>query len=255
MRAGLAIHGRRLDWFVALTPAVLAGVVYACSTPPSVTISSGAYITASYGFGVPITPGYPLWTLAGYLWSHFIFPVGNPAWRISMMSVVAGAALVGVLALTMWRTTLCLFDALPWAEAIDLRQRQWIAIPVAVSTALTFGFNRTIWQWACMPEPPALYTLIYMLAVFSFITWLRDPRRRRRLYLTLFLLSCTVATADFNALPIAAVMASPFFVGVLVKGSRKALPRVVVVTQQSRIGWAFLKALPGANGPFSKTER
>lgn len=218
MRIGCAFCGRRLDWFVAVTPALLAGGVYLCSMPPSVPIYAGAYVTAAYGFGVPITPGYPLWTLLGFLWSHFIFPVGNPAWRLGMMSVVAGASLVGVISLLMFRTTLWLFAALPWAKVIESRERQWIAVSVAASTALTFGFNATVWKWACLPEPQALYTLLYFLAVSNFLTWIRDPSRRRRLYLTLFLLSCTVATADINAWPMTAVMAIPFFIGVFGKG-------------------------------------
>jgi len=223
MCVGQAIRGRRLDWLVALAPAVLAGAVYWYSMPPSVTLYSGAYVAAGYGFGVPTTPGYPLWALSGYLWCHFIFPVGNPAWRLSMMSVVAGASLVGVVARMMWQSLLWLLDALPWGAAIEPRQRQWIAAPVAVGTALTFGFDRTIWQWACLPEPQALYTLIYFLAVFAFIPWLRDPSRRRRLYLTLFLLSCTVATADINAWPMTAIMTGPFFVGVFVIGFEKGI--------------------------------
>lgn len=214
---------RRMEWLVALAPALLAGVVYILSMPPAITMDyAGQYVAASFSFGVPIPPGYPFWTLCGFMWSHYIFPFGNPAWRFGMMSVTAGAALVGVMSLTMMRSTRWLLEGLPWSKAIDPKQVQWIAASVSTSTALMFGFDRTVWQCACLPEPPALYTLLYFLAAASFLQWIREPVRRRHLYATVVFLSLTVATADMNALPVTAVMVMPFFVGVLAVGIETA---------------------------------
>ena len=218
-----ATSGRRVEWLVALASSVLAGLVYVFSMPPSVTMYSGAYVTASFGLGVPITPGYPFWTVCGFLWSHCILPVGNPAWRLSMMSATAGAAVVGVMSLTMMRSTTWLIGMLPWGKAIDPKRSQWIAVLVGMSTALMFGFDSTVWQWACEPEPQALYTLLYFLAVASFFVWIRDPTRRRYLYATVMLFSLTVATADLNCWQATLVLAIPFFVGVLAIGIEAAI--------------------------------
>lgn len=205
------------EWLVALASAIVAGTVYVYSMPPSVTMSSGAFVTASFNFGVPINPGYPFWTLCGFVWSNFIFPVGNPAWRLSMMSVTAGAALVGVIALMMVRSTKWLIESLPWGKAIESKQVQWIAALVGFSTSLTFGFDRTVWQWACVPEPQALYTLVYFLAAACFLFWIGEPDRRH-LYATVLFFSLSGATADLNAWQVMAVMAIPFVVGVIVIG-------------------------------------
>ena len=207
--------GRRIEWLVALAPALLAGVVYYYSMSPTVTMYSGAFVTAAYHFGVPVTPGYPLWTLSGFLWSHFVLPVGNPAWRLSMMSVAAGASLVGVMSLTIMRSTIWLIEALPWGKSIDPRHLQWIAAFGGMSTALMFGFDRVVWQWTCVPGPQALYTLLYFLAVASFLVWIREPQRHRHLYAVVLFISLTISTADLNAWQVTAVMAFPFFVGIL----------------------------------------
>ena len=135
-----------------------------------------------------------------------------------MMSVTAGATLVGVMALTMMRSTLWLMDALPWGKSLDQKQARWIAGVVAISSALMFGFDRTVWQWACRPEPQALHTLLYFLAVASFFMWIWGHRRRRYLCAAVVFLSLTVATADMNAMQVTAVMAFPFFAGVFAVG-------------------------------------
>ena len=170
----LTDHTCQLKWFVALVSALVAGVVYVGSMPPSITIESGAYVTASFDFGVPATPGYPLWTLCGFLWTHYIFPFGNPAWRLGMMSVTAGA--------------------------------------------LLFGFDRAVWSCACVPEPPALYNLLYFLAVASFLGWIREPNRRRYLCATIVCLSLTEATANLNDWQVWTIMALPFIVGLFGMG-------------------------------------
>ena len=214
---------RRVEWLVVLAPALLAGLVYVFSMPAAITMDfAGQYVAASFNFGVPRPPGFPFWTFCGFLWSHYIFPFGNPAWRLGMMSVTVGVVLVGVMSLTMMRSTRWLLEALPWSRAIDPNQAQWIAALVSISTALLFGFDRTVWQWACLPEPPALYTLLYFLAAASFLQWIREPVRRRHLYATVVFFSLTVATGEMNALPATAVMAMPFFVGVLSMGIEKA---------------------------------
>jgi hypothetical protein len=217
--------GCSIEWFVTLLSATLAGLVYVFSMPPTVTMNSGAYITASFDFGVPIPPGYPFWTVCGFLWSHFILPVGNPAWRLSMMSAAAGASMVGALALTMFRSTIWLISALPWGKAIEANQLQWIAAFTGIGTALLFGFDRVVWQWACAPEPQALYILLYFLAVANFYNWIRNPNRRYHLYATVMFLSLTVATADLNSALVTAVMASPFFLAALATGIEAANER------------------------------
>ena len=174
--------------YAALAAAIVAGAVFFYHLAPGVTLpDSGELVTAAFTFGVPHPPGYPLWTLLGFLWSHCVVPFGNPAWRIGLMSVTAGAAVVGVMTLTMIRCTRALLDSLAWNESIDARLKRWMAITVGVSTALLFGFNHGVWHWACMPEQRALQTLLVVSAFCAFLTWLVRPDRHGYLYIAVAL--------------------------------------------------------------------
>src|SRR5476649_973122 len=62
--------------------------VYLATLAPNVTLEdSGELITAAAKFGVGHPPGYPLWTLSGFLLTH-LFPFGNLAWRINLQSAL-----------------------------------------------------------------------------------------------------------------------------------------------------------------------
>ena len=178
----------KAERIAALTAALLAGAVFFYHMSPEVTLQdSGELVTAAFTLGVPHPPGYPLWTLLGFLWSHLVVPFGNPAWRIGTFSVVTGALLVGVMALTTIRCTRRLLDSLPWNENVDGRAQRWIAMTAGVSTALLFGFNRAVWCGACEPGPQALQVLLAVSACCAFVTWLVQPDCRGFLYVAIVL--------------------------------------------------------------------
>ena len=65
--------------------------VYVLTLAPSVTLEdSGELITGAADFGVPHPPGYPLWTMSGFLFSHLV-PFGSIAWRVNLESAVSSA--------------------------------------------------------------------------------------------------------------------------------------------------------------------
>ena len=73
--------------------------VYIATLAPNVTLEdSGELITAAAKFGVGHPPGYPLWTMSGFLLSH-LFPFGNLAWRINLLCALFGGASNAVLTL------------------------------------------------------------------------------------------------------------------------------------------------------------
>lgn len=55
---------------------------------------SGDLVTAAVTGGVPHPPGYPLYTLLGWLASKI--PFGSPAWRVTLLSSVSHALTIGV---------------------------------------------------------------------------------------------------------------------------------------------------------------
>jgi hypothetical protein len=77
---------QRSDFIAAALVFVITLGVYLATLSPSVTLEdSGELITGAATFGVPHPPGYPLWTMSGFLFAHLI-PFGNVAWRVNLES-------------------------------------------------------------------------------------------------------------------------------------------------------------------------
>jgi tetratricopeptide (TPR) repeat protein len=78
--------------------------VYVYSLPPSITLEdAGELAVAADHLGIPHPPGYPLWTLLGWIFSlafRFVQFRGysNPAWGISFMSAFFGSLSCGLTA-------------------------------------------------------------------------------------------------------------------------------------------------------------
>ncbi len=80
---------------LALVPAGLALILYTITCSPTVNFTdSGELITVAWTGGVAHPPGYPLYTTIGSLFIHL--PLGNPAWRMNMLSALFAALAVGL---------------------------------------------------------------------------------------------------------------------------------------------------------------
>jgi hypothetical protein len=74
---------QRTDWlsFAIATALVLA--VYLWTLAPDVTLEdSGSFSVAAQYAGVPQVPGFPVWTVYGWLFTKLL-PFSNIAWRVS----------------------------------------------------------------------------------------------------------------------------------------------------------------------------
>src|SRR4030042_1235500 len=83
----------RLDRFLALAVFLIALTVYALTLTPSLSYLSpdgSELATVPYVLGLAHSPGYPLYTWLGFLFSHLV-PLGDVAYRINLMSAVMGA--------------------------------------------------------------------------------------------------------------------------------------------------------------------
>jgi tetratricopeptide (TPR) repeat protein len=199
------------DWVTALVTTLIAGVAFFYYMAPEVTLQdSGELVTGAFTFGVPHPPGYPLWALMGFIWSHFILPFGNPAWRMGMMSVVTGALTVGTLTIMMTRSIRLLLHSLPWSDSVEERLQHWMALTLGASTALLFGFNRGVWLWACVSEMRVLNVFSFVLVACIFFGWIVQPHRRGFLYVTLLLFGLSLANHQTIS-----IMVIPLGVGVL----------------------------------------
>ena len=221
---------KREDWWAAAATFTIATLAFLHHMAPEVTLQdSGELVTGAFNFGVPHPPGYPLWALLGYIWSHVVVPFGNPAWRIGTMSAVTGGLTVGIMTLMMTRSTRVLLHALPWAKEIDEKLLHWIAMMVGISSSLLFGFNRGVWLWSCVSEMRVLNAFSFVLIACTFFGWLIQPQRKGFLYATLLIFGLSMTNHQTVA-----VMALALVIGTLAEGLDRFLRRRSALPEESR---------------------
>ncbi len=94
--------------------------------------------SAALTLGVAHPPGYPLYSVLGHLWLT-VFPWGNPAYRLAVLSCLAAAGAVFFLFLSVRR-----------------RYGAWAAL----SSAGLFLFSAPLWKFALIQEKYALHAFI-----------------------------------------------------------------------------------------------
>ncbi len=160
----------------------LAGLtVYVTTLAPSVLpADSGEFQLVSRTLGIAHPPGYPLYTLLG--WAFTWLPVGDPAWRVNLLSAVLAAATLALVTRAGSRLTgstaaalvgtLALGAAVTfWAQATTANIRTLTALFTALLLVLLSEYQR--WQKAGGREQGAggrrrEGTRILYLASFSF---------------------------------------------------------------------------------------
>jgi len=203
----------RADWIAAVATFLISGGIFFYYMSPSITLQdSGELVTGAFNFGVPHPSGYPLWAFLGWIWRHLV-PFGNPAWRLGLFSVVTGAALVGIMTLLMSRSILMLLRSAPWGETLEDSIRRGLAVSIGSTTALMFAFNRSVWQWACVPEMRALNAFAYGVTTCLLFAWMMRPEQHRYLYGLLLVWGLSLANHQTII-----VMAFPFVVGIWIAG-------------------------------------
>lgn len=136
--------GRAMPWLVGV--AFLA--LYVMTAAPSIvelfddTLEFQLVLPT---FGIAHPTGYPLYTMAGGLWSRLL-PVGNWAWRTNLFSALCAAATVALL-----------FALTRRLIGEDAGQRaNWAGLAAAFS----FGLGPVWWQQATVAEVYALHNLL-----------------------------------------------------------------------------------------------
>jgi hypothetical protein len=135
----------RTALLVAAGAGWLAFVVYVATLAPTVHDGDGPELTlAALELGVPHPTGYPLYTLLGHAWIR-LCAVGDPAWRLNLLSAVFAALAVGLLAHVAARVS-----GRPSAG--------WLA-------GLLFAFAPALWSQATVAEVYALHALVVVAVI------------------------------------------------------------------------------------------
>lgn len=129
----------------ALLAAIPALLVYLRTLAPTIAAwDAGDFATAAYTFGIAHPPGYPLYTLLGFLFTHLV-PLGDVGFRMNLLSAVCATAAVGLTAAL--AATIC-EDM--WAGAVAgwllaFSNAWWSQAVVAEVYALNGVFFAAIW--------------------------------------------------------------------------------------------------------------
>lgn len=134
--------------------AVLALFVYALTLAPDLySLDSPELAAAAHQLGIAHAPGYPLYTLAGWLFSH-AFPFGTVALRMNVLSAVFAAGAVATVYL------LC---------------ARLVSRPAAAAAAaLALAFSYYFWAMSLAAEVYTLDAALYAGVLLAAIAWRRD---------------------------------------------------------------------------------
>lgn len=139
-----------IDTWVGAAVGLVAFSLYLATLAPTVLeADAGEFQFVPWLPGIAHPPGYPLYTLIGWGWSHS-FPFGEVAWRMNLLSALLGGAAVGMV----------------YAVAKAILSRVMAETPmaaqrvVAVITAATFAVTPTFWSQAIIAEVYSLHSLL-----------------------------------------------------------------------------------------------
>ena len=135
----------RADWLHAGVVALAAFVLYAATTPRTVSLEDDSlFVLSSYFLGVEHPPGYPLFTLIGHLFTYL--PVGSIAYRVHLVSALFGALSVGA----------------AWLCARSLAAGR---VPATVA-AIALGASPVFWSQSIIAEVYTLNTFFLLVLVY-----------------------------------------------------------------------------------------
>ena len=238
----------RADWFSFGVTTVTGFTVYLATLAPEVGLGySGIHATGAWYAGVPRSPGYPLWTLWAWAFTHLL-GFSNVAWRAAVASAVPASLACGVIALMVSRGGAALGPSLPCASPWPPRREQWLRAMSGVSAGLVFGFSRSFWPLALIPDPWSLSILLLSIVLCLFMRWGCEPHRRRWLYAAMFLYGLLLTNSQIE---LSLAPAVPFIVVLIDLKLGRDLFLISVLLLVAGLIWTFLGSAPGSS-PFAR---
>ena len=143
-------------WLGAIAVTIAAAMLYFFTAARDIVVGdTPELITAAATLGVAHSPGYPLFTMLGHIFS--LIPLGSIAFRINLLSVVCDSLAVGVVYLIAVRLT-----------------RSRISAAIA---ALALAVDPIFWQWSLEAEVFPLNNLLAAILILLVVIWNEQPVR------------------------------------------------------------------------------
>jgi len=134
-------------------------VVYIYCLCPTVFVGdAGDFLTASYTLGVPHPPGYPTYTMLGYLFMQLPIHGGlsEPAYRMNLMSAVAA-----------WAACVFMFLFLR-----RILRTEWAAL----AGALALAFSGQFWEHAEIAEVYTMQSMFITLLFYISVLYVQEKK-------------------------------------------------------------------------------
>ena len=168
------VPNRHHKYLPALLVFVISMVIYGFTLAPTVTgEDSGELIAAAWEGGVAHPPGYPLWTMLGWLAIRIFFVFESVAFRVNLLSAILAASAAAVFCRTLQR----FFG---------------VRSIFAVTGAICFAAGRHLWSQAVITEVYTLHIILFCLILHFLLAWIEKPKNYL-LYLISFLTGLALA--------------------------------------------------------------
>jgi len=207
----------KIDWAAFWSATIAAFLVYFFTLGPSVGLEdSGELATAADHLGVPHPPGYPFWTLCGWIFCRlfsWVTYMGHPtpAWAMSLFSAVTGAFAAGCTAMLVCRSSMDMMQQSDDANDSHgkLTPNSLFAFSGGVGAALVFAFSPVMWSQSTIVEVYSLNALFLMWVFLLSYRWMKQPSDKI-LWLTAFVFGLGLTNYQvllLAAVPIAVIIA------------------------------------------------
>ena len=224
--------GQRL--FLALLIAIFLVAYLLTLAPDLLPADNGEFQLRATQLGVAHPPGFPLYTLAAYLFSRL--PLGaSPAWRVNLFGLLTALATLIVcyqICYQLWRSSLA-----------------------AATGAAMLGVATTFWAQATMANIRSLTALFAALLVFTALSWYADRQQHQTggKWPPLFVLFTVLAVGHHASLVFMVAVLALFMIWVAPGYWRQTRiwPRQLAalllgLLPQSYLWWRGLVGAPGA---------
>lgn len=173
---------RPVDWSAFWASCIVAFGVYFYTMAPTVGLEdAGELAVAGDYLGVPHPPGYPIWTIISWFFARvfgFITFRGqpNPAWAVTLVSVVFGAITSGMTAMLISRSGADLLAASREdSHTANRRTDALICWTGGVVGSLIFSFSPVMWSQSVIIEVYSLNAFFLVLVFLLSYWWMRRP--------------------------------------------------------------------------------
>ncbi|MCS6848429.1 MAG: DUF2723 domain-containing protein [Anaerolineae bacterium] len=210
---------------------------------------SGEFQIAAITLGIPHPPGYPLFTMLGWLFAQI--PIGSPYARVSFLSVVASAATLVLVSLTVQR-------ALSLCPPVSSSPRPPVSLPrllAGLLAAMALGGSTTFWAQATTTNIRSLTALFTALMLYASARSARMSATGRASTLVLFAAAFGLGVGHHISLIFIGGVLGAYVLYVAWRADRRGFGRAVAyafaVFGATQLVWLYLPIRDAAGARFA----